>query len=102
MGKDAATGTPARLRAIDARAAETGAVAAMRPAAINISAENCMARSVRDKPPIEKGRDDRGRKDDPECRAGDHSRYSRKLNVKLLDIRSHDRDVAAKLVVGIK
>ena len=54
------------------------------------------------KPPPEQGGDYRRREDDPEYRAGDHSRPHGELRVKLLDIRSHDRDFAAKLVVRIK
>jgi hypothetical protein len=42
------------------------------------------------------------RRDDPECRAGDHSRHPGELRMKLLDIRSLDRDVAADFVVRIK
>ena len=53
-------------------------------------------------PPPEQGGDYRRREDDPEYRAGDHSRPHGELRVKLLDIRSHDRDFAAKLVVRIK
>jgi len=40
--------------------------------------------------------------DDPERGASYHSWHPGELSVKLLDIRPHDRDVAAELVLRIK
>jgi hypothetical protein len=57
---------------------------------------------MRQQPPIEQGGYAGRREDDAECRTGDRGRPTSELRVKLPDIRSHDRDVAAELAVRIE
>ena len=55
-------------------------------------------------PPPESGRGDRCAEDDPERGAGKFGsgRQPRELAMKLLDLRPHDRNIAAKLPIGIE
>ena len=57
----------------------------------------CCSPLVRQKPPVQEGGERGGAEDAPECRAGYYSWHPGELRMKLLNLRPHDRDVAAEL-----